>query len=672
MLKKLLYLVLLVPFLSFVSACSDEPVSKDGSITIDGSKATTFAYGSDMPDWTTYFKITNSNGESVIVTDSMITESVNMYLAGTYTVTINYADGEKQLSNSVTITVKPSEYPIISVNPNNYQTSFEVFEEPANDWTSYFSIIDNKDGIVTVTESMITHDINMDVVGIYTVTVSHTNSDSKTSTETLTIHVMDTTAPIISSNPNNLDTVLVLNSTVDWTKYFTVYDLYDGDITVTEDMIVTDYIDMASDGGYRVYIRVYDNNNNLATGYVYIQVGAGGIDPGDPGTIFTTNYNIFEGWDADAIAQIDALPASQKESVYSALTSAYAYTGIPTLPEVDGLITYDKIKDSLFWPENVKRIVSLVDQEMWEDTLFPHRNGNSHLDSNATHTVEYYTYIGFLQAAAKYPMFCNEDFSTGMTIDEVCAKELATMFAHFTQETGAHSAAMGDGNEARQGLYWFGEVAYHGTGNVSSSTYCQGGNWSAIFPCSEQGHYGRGAKQISWNYNYARYSMAMFGDFRLLLDPSLIETEPFLAIASAFWFYMTPTSGKPSMHDVVIEKYNGSDHGFGLTINIINGGLECGFDSAQAANRIIYYEYFMTEFGIWEDHGRYELNDCRTQGSGVSIAAYQFPMYWQKDWTGAIVPATWETGYQLLVPEAYIAFKESQNEWRYPERYYKL
>ena len=38
---------------------------------------------------------------------------------------------------------------------------------------------------------------------------------------------------------------------------------------------------------------------------------------------------------------------------------------------------------------------------------------------------------------------------------------------------------------------------------------------AAAYPCSPgKQYYGRGAKQLSWNYNYGAFSVAMFGDAR--------------------------------------------------------------------------------------------------------------------------------------------------------------
>jgi len=74
------------------------------------------------------------------------------------------------------------------------------------------------------------------------------------------------------------------------------------------------------------------------------------------------------------------------------------------------------------------------------------------------------------------------------------------------------------------------------------------------------------------------------GKMTLLDDPSEIEDDKVNVFLAALWFYMTPQSPKPSMHDIAIENFkpNAYDtssgrfsHGFAGTINIINGGLEC-------------------------------------------------------------------------------------------------
>ena len=64
-------------------------------------------------------------------------------------------------------------------------------------------------------------------------------------------------------------------------------------------------------------------------------------------------------------------------------------------------------------------------------------------------------------------------------------------------------------------------------------------------------YYGRGAKQLSYNFNYGQFSQAMFEDGRLLLDHPDFVADTWLNMASATWFYTTPQPPKPSMLHVI-------------------------------------------------------------------------------------------------------------------------
>ncbi|MGX9079776.1 chitinase, partial [Klebsiella pneumoniae] len=76
-------------------------------------------------------------------------------------------------------------------------------------------------------------------------------------------------------------------------------------------------------------------------------------------------------------------------------------------------------------PANVKRVEGLLSESQF-NFLFPLR-------------APEYTYRGFLQAVAKFPAFCG-DYSDGRNAEAICRKSLATMFAHFAQETGGHES----------------------------------------------------------------------------------------------------------------------------------------------------------------------------------------------------------------------------------------
>merc|ERR1739844_433091 len=98
----------------------------------------------------------------------------------------------------------------------------------------------------------------------------------------------------------------------------------------------------------------------------------------------------------------------------------------------------------------------------------------------------------------------------------------------------------------------------------------------------------------------------------LLKDPELLLQDGYTSFAAALWFYMTPQNPKPSMHDVMTGLYTpnaadaaaGIKGGFGSTINIINGGVECGSHGAEhikAAARGKYFISFLQALGIDEE-----------------------------------------------------------------------
>ncbi|MFM5687477.1 hypothetical protein ACET70_22085, partial [Aeromonas caviae] len=76
-------------------------------------------------------------------------------------------------------------------------------------------------------------------------------------------------------------------------------------------------------------------------------------------------------------------------------------------------------------PDNVKLVESLLSESQF-NYLFPLR-------------APEYTYRGLLQAAAKFPALCS-NYSEGRDAEAICRKTLATMFAHFAQETGGHES----------------------------------------------------------------------------------------------------------------------------------------------------------------------------------------------------------------------------------------
>merc|ERR1712106_526158 len=309
-------------------------------------------------------------------------------------------------------------------------------------------------------------------------------------------------------------------------------------------------------------------------------------------------------------------------------------------------------------PDNVKRVEFILSEENYEE-LFPRRHPS-------------YTYTRFIQAIGIFPSVCSyvgrEEESYA-----ICRKTLATMFAHFTQETGGHNKGDKEFDEWRQGLAAVREQGCTDTSlGCDYNDYCDDkdsitNKWSCGTDRSGnyKKYYGRGAKQLSYNFNYGQFSQAMFGDGRLLLDNPDFVADTWLNMASATWFYATPQPPKPSMLHVIDgtwvpnreDRRNGIKPGFGATINIINGGLECnrpdGRESNQAKNRIAYYKQFA--WYLYVDFEDEELG-CANQQQFTAEGAGALPIYWDKDWAFpySCKLVNYQTAHSALVPGEYI------------------
>lgn len=309
-------------------------------------------------------------------------------------------------------------------------------------------------------------------------------------------------------------------------------------------------------------------------------------------------------------------------------------------------------------PDNVKRIESIVSENDW-NYLFSKR-------------APEYTYKHFLQATGKFPGFCKtyEDRDS----DAICRKALATMFAHFTQETGGHSSHE-DVPEWRQGLVHVREMGCNNPGDCGYNGECNPNVWQGqTWPCgkTESGafkdYFGRGAKQLSYNYNYGPFSEAMFGTVRTLLDDPDRVADTWLNLASAVFFFMYPQPPKPSMMHVLDGTWQPNERdlsnnlttGFGVTTQIINGGVECGgsVEVAQSLNRIKYYKNFANYLGV--DVPENEVLGCKGMKSFDADGAGAVNIYWEKDWGWSNETPDGQTyacqlvGYQT----PYSAFKE--------------
>lgn len=283
-------------------------------------------------------------------------------------------------------------------------------------------------------------------------------------------------------------------------------------------------------------------------------------------------------------------------------------------------------------PDNVRRVEGIVSAANW-DHMFARR-------------AKEYTYLNFLKAVAKFPAFCGA-YSDGRDATAICRKSLAVMFAHFAQETGGHNKHWAE-PEWRQGLVWAREMGWTEQMRNGYNSECDPAVWQGqTWPCGKfangdfKSYFGRGSKQLSYNYNYGPFSLAMYGTVRTLLDNPEWVADTWLNLASAIFFFVYPQPPKPSMLHVIDGTWrpNSTDRasnltpGFGVTTQIINGGVECGgtVEVAQSKNRISYYRSFAAYLNVPIPAS--EVLGCRGMKQFAAEGAGALKIYWEQDWS---------------------------------------
>ena len=282
-------------------------------------------------------------------------------------------------------------------------------------------------------------------------------------------------------------------------------------------------------------------------------------------------------------------------------------------------------------PVNVKRVEGILKESDWE-YLFPLR-------------AKDYSYSNFLKAVGKFPALC-DTYNDGRDSEAICRKELATMFAHFAQETGGHESWRPE-PEWRQALVYVREMGWSEGQKGGYNGECNPDVWQGqTWPCGKDkdgdflSYFGRGAKQLSYNYNYGPFYEAMYGDVRTLLDKPELVADTWLNLASAIFFFAYPQPPKPSMLQVIDGTWQPNDHdkanglvpGFGVTTQIINGGVECGgpTEIAQSQNRIKYYKEFANYLKVPVPAD--EVLGCANMKQFDEGGAGALKIYWEQDW----------------------------------------
>jgi len=244
----------------------------------------------------------------------------------------------------------------------------------------------------------------------------------------------------------------------------------------------------------------------------------------------------------------------------------------------------------------------------------------------------YYTYENLIKGMAELEEFANEG-------DENTRKlEIAAFLANIAQETGAGKQM---------------DPTFGGPGCAIQEGY--GSKWKdpeygGLAPTGA-GYGGRGPHQLSWASNYKAFGETMGVEDKYLNDPDILTTNPEIGIAGSIWFWGHAEIGegkdpeepfKPSAHDVVVGNWEPSaadkkncgrtKADFGVIINIINGGIECGKKDSeeepkpteQAENRVEYLKAIAKEMGVTIPAGF--LDNCSTQDNFAKCLSYPDPL----------------------------------------------
>ncbi|VDM46251.1 unnamed protein product, partial [Toxocara canis] len=175
-------------------------------------------------------------------------------------------------------------------------------------------------------------------------------------------------------------------------------------------------------------------------------------------------------------------------------------------------------------------------------------------------------------------------------------------------------------------------------------------------------YFGRGAIQISYNYNYGQFqdwarSRGIAVD--ILSEPNLLVTkmDPPLAMMASMWFYMTPQPPKPAMHDIILGQWNAGRKNeaagysgpiFGPTSLIINN--ECnGEDPTNPggpgeSRRIKAFKWFCEYFGV--PYGSQKTLSCKDMPE--KFDSMKINLSYQPDWS-----STWKDEPCKCAPASY-------------------
>ncbi|MCB0515503.1 MAG: DUF5011 domain-containing protein [Chitinophagales bacterium] len=199
---------------------------------------------------------------------------------GVYTLTYNASDNAgnmaTSLSRTVNVIAEDSEGPqIILADGDNVTVNGQfgvAFPAPE------FQVIDNIDGDITNTDQVTVtgvEDVNLEVLGSYTITYTATDSFGNTTTVIQTINVVDTTPPVIVLSGGG---TLIHTCDTEFTEPgYSAIDEFDGNLTSLVE--IAGFVCITDPATYTLTYTVSDNSGNqgVATRTVVV-TGPNGMD----------------------------------------------------------------------------------------------------------------------------------------------------------------------------------------------------------------------------------------------------------------------------------------------------------------------------------------------------------------------------------------------------------
>lgn len=263
----------------------------------------------------------------------------------------------------------------------------------------------------------------------------------------------------------------------------------------------------------------------------------------------------------------------------------------PFILRVTALCVFFILCDTTYAQSNLRKY---LDEKKWNH-LFPNRIGHDPSKKIKPKT-DFYSFRNLLAAADSFPQFLSSPDTN------VQKRELCAFLANMAHETS------GGWDEAPGGYYTWGLHYVEEVACVKGCPVYTDTSKKLFPPVAGRSYHGRGPLQISWNYNYGQFSESYLKNKQVLLnDPALVIKDGVLSFASALWFWTTPQRPKPSCHDIMSETWTPSQRdadagrlpGFGLVVNVINGGLECGSNvNPDTKYRYGYYRFFCKYFNV--------------------------------------------------------------------------